>query len=262
MKRRNKMKHILDQGRVAIGTCVDSYSPAVVEIAGYSGLDFVRIDTEYSWRRDDALEHMIRAAMIAEITPMIRVEKGNPYLVSKALQTGACAIVVSDIEDLQEAVDTVSASKFPTKGIRGMSSFSFAAGWGAHGGREWIEWSNSEILVGVMIENEQIMDQIDDLFALDGMDYCLFGPADYSMSIGLGSPQKNHQKVQEALTKTIEAASRYNKPVGIGIAKPWGDDAKRYIDMGCRFVEVGHELSILRSEWTSAASEIRNKEQI
>lgn len=261
MNRNNKMKQVLDQGKVALGTCVDSYSPAVVEIAGYSSLDFVRIDTEYSWRRDDALEHIMRAAVIADVTPMIRVEKGNHYLISKALQIGASAILVSDIADQKEAVDVVKAAKFPPKGIRGMSSFSFSAGWGAKGGPDWINWSNTELLVGVMIENEQILAQIDDVLSIDGLDYCLFGPADYSMSIGLGSPQKNHPDVQAALKKTIEAANKHSKAVGIGIAQPWAEDAKKYIDLGCRFLEIGHELGILRSVWKSAAADIKNLEK-
>lgn len=258
MIRNNSMKRTLDQGKVALGTCIDSYSPAVVEVAGYSGLDFVRIDTEYSWRRDDALEHMIRAAVIAEVTPMIRVEKGNHYLISKALQIGAGAILVSDIASLQEAVDVVKAAKFPPQGIRGMSSFSFSAGWSAKGGPDWIEWSNAEILVGIMVENEQIMTQIDDVFSIEGLDFCLFGPSDYSMSIGLASPQKTHPKVQNALKKTIETANKHNKAVGVGIGQPWVEDAKKYTDMGCRFLEMGHELGILKSVWNSATIGIRN----
>ena len=78
MERENRLKSILEEGKIALGTCIDSHSPAVVEVAGYSGLDFVRIDTEYSWRRDDTVEHMIRAAEIARLTPIMRVEKGNP----------------------------------------------------------------------------------------------------------------------------------------------------------------------------------------
>jgi len=261
MKRMNKMKQALDEGKVALGTCIDSYSPYAVEAAGYSGLDFIRIDTEYAWRRDDALENMIRAAVIAETTPMIRVEKGNHYLISKALQIGASAILVSDIANHNEAVDVVQAAKFPPNGIRGMSSFSFSAGWGARGGPDWIKWSNDEILVGVMIENEQIIEQIDDVLAIDGLDYCLFGPADYSMSIGLGSPQKNHPDVQDALKKTLNAAKKHNKAVGVGIAQPWAEDAKKYIDMGCRFLEIGHELGILRTVWKSAATAIGNLEK-
>ncbi|MBW1695723.1 MAG: hypothetical protein JRH18_06240 [Deltaproteobacteria bacterium] len=259
MKRINKMKNALKDGKLVLGTCIDSYSPAAVETAGLSGLDFVRIDTEYSWRRDDTLEHMIRAAVIAEVTPMIRVEKGNPYLISKVLQIGAGAILVSDIASVQEAMDVVNAAKFPPKGYRGMSGFSFSGGWGARSGPDWIEWSNTEILVGVMIENKEIVEQIDGVFAIEGLDYCLFGPSDYSMSIGLGSPQKNHPQVQEAIKKTVEAATKYGKAVAIGIGQPWDQEAQKYVDMGCRILELGHELGLLRSIWSSAASTIRQK---
>jgi len=257
MIRKNKMKALLDQGKLVLGTCIDSYSPASVEIAGYSGLDFVRIDTEYSWRRDDILEHMIRAAVIADVSPMIRVEKNNPYLVSKALQAGAKAILVSDIADAREAAEVVRAAKFPPGGIRGMSGMSFAGGWGAKSGADWIEWSNTELLVGVMVENASIMEKLDEVFAVEGLDYCLFGPADYSMSIGLGFPQQNHPKVQDAIQRTAEAGARHNIAVGIGILPPWKADAEKYIRMGCRIIEIGHELGILRSVYQSAAAEIR-----
>jgi len=257
MERVNKLKKVLDEGKVAVGTCIDSYSPAVVETAGYSGLDFCRIDSEYSWRRDESMENIMRAAALVGITPLIRVEKGNPYLISKALQIGAGAILVSDIATYQEAEEVVRAAKFAPKGIRGFSSFSFSGGWGTRGGEDWVNWSDSEILVGVMVENEQIMSQIDKVFAIEGLDYCLFGPSDYSMSLGFRSTKKNHPKVQEAIKKTIEAAAKYNKAVGIGIGEPWQEEAKKYIDLGCRIIEIGHELSILRSVWNSAASGIR-----
>ena len=45
MQRTNKMKKALEKNKLALGTCIDSYSPAAVEVAGYSGLDFVRIQT-------------------------------------------------------------------------------------------------------------------------------------------------------------------------------------------------------------------------
>lgn len=257
MERVNRMKKVLDEGKVAVGTCMDSYSPAAVEIAGYSGLDFCRVDNEYSWRRDESMENMMRAAHLTGITPMIRVEKGNSYLISKAFQAGAGAILVSDISSYQEALDVVKAAKFAPGGIRGFSSYSFSGGWGTRGGEDWVNWSDSELLVGIMVENEHVVSELDKIFAIPGLDYCLFGPSDYSMSLGFRSTKKNHPKVQEAIKKTIEAAGKHKKAVGIGIGEPWVEEAKKYIDMGCRFIEIGHELGILKAVLTSAASNIR-----
>jgi 4-hydroxy-2-oxoheptanedioate aldolase len=257
MEKVNKLRKVMEEGKVAVGTCLDSYSPAAVEVAGYSGLDFCRIDNEYSWRRDESMEHMMRAAAIAGITPMIRVEKGAPYLVSKAFQAGAGAILVSDIASYEEALAVVKAAKFAPQGHRGMSSFSFAGGWGTRGGEDWVNWSDSQLMVGIMVENEQAVGQLDRIFAIEGLDYALFGPSDYSMSLGFRSTKKNHPKVQEAIKKTCEAAAKHKKFVGVGIGEPWVEEAQKYIEMGCRFIEIGHELSILRSVLAGAATGIR-----
>jgi 4-hydroxy-2-oxoheptanedioate aldolase len=254
--RSNKLKETLQAGKVALGTCVDTFSPAIVEVAGYSGLDFVRIDTEYSWRSDDSLEHMIRAAKIADITAMVRIYKGNPYLASKVLQAGAGAILVSDIENYQEAIDVVQASKFAPKGMRGYSSFSFSAKWGTGGGKEWVEWSDSEIMVGVMVENTRIMEDLDKIFAIDGLDYCLFGPADFSMSLGYRGPAKSDPQIQAAFEKTCEIAEKHGKTVAIGIGQPWLQDAEKYLKGGCRILELGHDLGLLRGVWQKAVQDI------
>ncbi|OHE23625.1 MAG: hypothetical protein A2X92_07390 [Syntrophus sp. GWC2_56_31] len=257
MKRVNRLRQVLAEGRVAVGTCVDSYSPAVIETVGYSGLDWVRVDNEYSWRRDESMENMMRAAALVGITAMVRVEKDDPYLISKALQSGAQAIVVSDIVSYEEAMAVVRAAKYPPKGHRGYSGYCFAAGWGADGGREWVEWSDREVMVGVMIENEEVVSEVDKVMAIEGLDYCLFGPADYSMSLGLRSSQKDHPKVQNAIKRTADAAARHNKAVAIGIGEPWQGEAKKYIDMGIRIIEVGHELGVLRSAFKKAGETIR-----
>jgi 4-hydroxy-2-oxoheptanedioate aldolase len=124
----NKLKRVLEKGEVALGTAVFSYSPTIVEGAGYSGLNFVRIDNEYSSRRDETMEHIIRAATIAEITPILRIDKGDHYVISKALETGAGGILMPDISSREEGEELI-------KGSRGYSSFCFSGQWGARGVR-------------------------------------------------------------------------------------------------------------------------------
>ena len=257
MKRVNRLRQILAEGKVAVGTCVDSYSPAAIEVVGYSGLDWVRVCNEYSWRRDESMEHMMRAAALVGITAMIRVEKGDPYLISKAFQCGAGAILVSDVASYEEALAVVKAAKFPPKGHRGYSGFSFAGHWGADSGKDWVEWCDQELLVGVMIENEQVVSQVEKVMAIEGLDYGFFGPSDYSMSIGLRGTQKDNPKVQDAIKRTVEAAAKYKKAVGIGIGEPYEAEAKKHIDLGLRIIEVGHELGILRSVYKKAGEGIR-----
>lgn len=256
MGRINKLKQVLDRGDIAKGTAVFSSSPAIIEIAGYSGLDFVRVDNEHSWRRDEAMEHMMRAAMIANITPMVRVDKDDPYVIRKAMEIGAGAILVPDVSTKEEAQKVVSAAKFPPTGIRGYNSFCFSGCWGSTPGADWVEWSEREILIGIMIENVEVISQLDAVLSVERLDYVLFGPGDYSMSLGLRSPQKNHPKVQDALKRTIEVSNKYNKPVAIGIGPPLKEEAEKYIDLGCRIIEVSNDVLLLRNAWAPLATAI------
>lgn len=253
----NKLRKVLDKGDVAVGTAIFSCSPAVVEVAGYSGLDFVRIDNEHSWRRDESMEHMIRAACIGEITPLLRIDKDDPYIIRKALEIGAGGILIPDITSRKEVEEVVRAAKFPPRGIRGYSNLCFSGQWGAKIGEDWVNRSDSETLIGIMIENEKVVPHLDEILSTEELDFVLFGPADYSMSLGLRGPQKNHPKVQEGLKKTIDVANKYNKAVAIGVGQPWEEEAKKYIDLGCRMIEVGHDVVILRSVWKSLSSKIR-----
>ncbi len=157
----NKLKKVLDKGEVALGTAIFSCSPAIVEVAGYSGLDFVRIDNEHSWRRDESIEHMIRAAYVAEITPILRIDKGDPYIIRKALEIGAGGVLVPDITTKEEVEEVIKAAKFPPRGTRGYSSLCFSGQWGAKGGEDWVDWSDNETLVGIMIENEEVIPELD-----------------------------------------------------------------------------------------------------
>ena len=92
-RKENKLKKILREGKVAFGSCICSFSPNLVELAGYCGLDFCRIDNEHNWRQDDILEHMMRGAVIGDIVSLVRIDKGNPYLVRMITLLGVPGLV-------------------------------------------------------------------------------------------------------------------------------------------------------------------------
>jgi len=184
MKRQpNELRSKLKSVGFVTGSVMYSWGPNVMEVAGNTGLDFMRIDSEHAWRQDASMEHLVRAANCAGIVPIIRVDKGNPHLIRKALEIGAGGIIVPHIHTPEAAVAVVRASKFPPRGFRGYSGHCWSAGWTTAAGREWVEWSDAEPMIGVMIENHQAMTCIDEILAVDGLDFVLFGPADYAMSL-------------------------------------------------------------------------------
>jgi len=257
-RKENKLKKILREGKVAFGSCICSFSPSLLELAGFCGLDFCRIDNEHAWRQDEILDHMMRAAVVGDIVALPRIDKGNPFLIQKVYEIGAEGFIIPDIQSSNEVKEIIRAAKFPPDGNRGYSGNCFSGGYGTRAGEEWIKWSNEELMVGVMIEDEEAIKDIDNIMSLKGLDFVLFGPADYSLNIGLSAPKKNHPKVQDALKKTIEAAKKNDKYVMIGVDFPWEEEAQKYIDLGCQMIEIGHDYSILKTIWKNTIRNLLN----
>jgi 2-keto-3-deoxy-L-rhamnonate aldolase RhmA len=253
---KNRLKEILEDGGLAVGSCVYSSSPALVELMGYCGLDFCRIDNEHSWRRDESAENMIRAATISGIVPLLRIDRDDPNVVRKAMEIGVGGIIVPHVLTAGEVEDVVRMAKFPPRGERGIGTLCFSGRWGTASVTDWIRWSDEEQLIGVMIEDYRAMEHIEEIMAVEGLDYVLFGPSDFSVSIGHPG-ESNHPKVMEALTETIRAADRHGVWVCKGVGYPWVENARKMVEMGCHMIEIGHDASILRAIWSTAGEEIR-----
>ena len=230
----------------------------MMEVAGYAGLDFIRIDTEHALRRDVEIENLIRAAYLTGVVPLIRIDGNDACLPRKAFEIGAGGIIVTEIDSVDAAKSLVSNAKFPPEGIRGYSGNCWSGGWGRKAGGEWVSWSNSELLVGIMVENPESIDRIEDIMAVDGIDFALFGPADYSMSLNLGKPSKNDNRVQEALRRTILAAKGVGKHV---MYNPGANEneIRKAAEMGITMIEIGNDLGVICSVWAKAAEALAKK---
>lgn len=253
----NKLRAKLKSVGIAAGSAMFSWSPNVIEVAGHAGLDFMRIDNEHAWRQDSSMENLLRAANSTGIVPLVRVDKDNPYLIRKALEAGAGGIIVPHVRTLDEVEVVVRASKFPPRGIRGYSGMCWSGRWGTAAGKDWVEWSDNEPMIGIMIENYEIMKYIDEILAVEGLDFVLFGPADYAMSLGLRKPTKDNEKVQAALKRTIDAARKVDKHVmfGVGVKE---NDFNRYYEMGITMFEFANDLGVLANVWGKAYETIQS----
>ena len=244
LRKPNKVRAKLNAGQCVMGTAIYSYSPNIVEAAGYAGIDFLRIDTEHAWRRDDSLDHMIRAATISDVVPIVRVDRDDPYIIRKALEVGAGGIIVPHVLTVADVEDVVRASKFPPKGIRGMAGLCQAGEWGARSRADYMEWSDTQPMIGVMIESVKAMDRIDEMLSVEGLDFVLFGPGDYAVSLGVKG--KDHPDVQVGLRRTCEAANKANKHVMYGVGM---NDAgvEKCAEMGVTMFEFSHDVALVRT---------------
>jgi 4-hydroxy-2-oxoheptanedioate aldolase len=254
--KRNKLKETVSRGEVAIGTCIYSFSPAIIEVAGFAGLDFCRVDNEHAWRQDESAENVLRGALCADIVPLLRIDRDNPFLVRKAFEAGAGGVIVPHISTRQEAEAIVQAAKFPPIGKRGYGGLCFSAQWGMNAGLKWMEWSNNESLVIPMVEDTDAVLHIDDIMETRGVDAVFFGPADFSISAGIPL-QTGHDKVVAALRRVVESAKKHGKFVITTAMFHYEENAHKLIDIGVQAVEIGHDVTVLSTIWKNSLKELK-----
>ena len=101
-----------------------------------------------------------------------------------------------------------------------------------------------EAVVALMIERRTAVENLEEILSVEGVDMVQFGPADYSISIGLPG-EVNHPKVREAEEKTIKTALKMDVAPRAEVNSL--KKVKRYIELGVRNFSLGVDLSILFS---------------
>lgn len=256
-RRPHRLKETIHRGETALGTCLYSFSPALIELAGFCGLDFCRIDNEHAWRQDQSTEEVLRGGLLAGLVPLLRVDRDNPYLIRKALEAGAGGVIIPHAKGKEDVQRMVEAAKFPPVGKRGYGGLCLSGKWGIDAGEEWMARCNDEQLVIPMIEDVEALRQIDSILALDGVDGVFFGPADFSISAGVPL-QTGHEKVIGAVKTTVETADKYKKFVIYPVGFPQWEQVERVKELGVHAIELGHDVSILRNVWQKSLRSFRS----
>jgi 2-keto-3-deoxy-L-rhamnonate aldolase RhmA len=255
----NKLRRKMSTDRLIAGSVITSMAPAMMHAAGFAGLDFIRIDAEHIFARDERMEFVLQTALAAGVTAIVRVDRDDDFMPRKILELGAGGILFPQLETVEEVVHAVRTTKFPPKGIRGYSSLCWSGGWGAKTGPDWVQWSDTEPVVGIMIESAKTESCLEEMVAVDGIDFVLFGPSDYSMSLGLRRSVTDHPQVLSALKRTISAAGKLGKPVMMGMGTSEAE-IRRYHEMGVRMFELDHDVGIVRRLWSEKVDFIEGLE--
>ncbi len=214
MKR--NLRKLLEKGELLCGMVINSGSPNLVEILGYSGFDFVFIDTEHSSLGVDRdLENMLRAAEVSGLMPIVRVKGNDENLIRNVLEMGAQGVVVPRIETREEMERAIAACKFPTEGCRGASADVRANTYGVGDSDfpTYVKKSNETALVIPVVERPAFFENIEEIMDLDELKVVDFGPCDYALSIGLpiSSNFFDYPELREAFDKLTSTAKRKGK---------------------------------------------------
>jgi 2-keto-3-deoxy-L-rhamnonate aldolase RhmA len=249
---KNLLKDSLRKGIVAFGVFVQIGHPDITEILSTLGFDWIVLDAEHGPLGFETMQIMLQAMSGNKTIPIIRVPWNDPVSIKRALDIGAYGLLIPLVSSRREAEDAVRAMRYPPRGIRGVGPRRASRYFLDF--KEYVSTADNELLTIVQIETKEALNNISEILSVDGVDAYFLGPADLSSALGhIGEFQ--HQEVEEAIMKTLEAGKKAHKIGGIyGLGM---DDVQRRIEQGFQFIAIGSDTRFLVGSALESLNKIR-----
>ncbi|CAG8060811.1 unnamed protein product [Penicillium salamii] len=231
-----------------------------------SNMDWLLVDMEHGNISDDSMHEIVAAAAACAVSPIVRVVDGQPWMIKRALDSGAHGILVPVLETVKDAEDVVRSSKFPPMGNRGFEPLLAVEKFveqHAHGGnvkelsgREYLEQANNSLVIAVQIETQSALEHVKEIAMVPGIDVLFVGPFDLGVSIGhpiVGG------KIDKTLELAIQSVQEAAQAAGIkaGIYCDSGEDAKEWAAKGFLMNSVVTDMIGLREMVSQSFSSTR-----
>jgi len=246
----NRFKNKLRNGLPVFGPFMKTTDPAFIEVAGHAGFDFVVLDMEHGPAGIHELQNLIRAAMLANVIPIVRTSDSSENAISKPLDLGALGVQIPQVVSGEMAERCVKAARFFPKGERGVCRFVRAAGYSSMASDEYFKRAN-EALVIIQIEGKNAIDDLDNILKVDGIDIIFIGPYDLSQSLGVPGQVSN-----PVVTNTMNAIVRKAQAAGkvVGTFTDTLPSAEMWKKAGVQYISYSVDVGI----FTTACREIVN----
>jgi len=237
MARKNLMKERLRNGETLVGAFSTIHSPALVELLGLLGMDFVIVDGEHSSLTPETAEQLYRAAELRNLACVTRIGENHPQVIQKFLESGALNVMIPLVNSKEDAQRVVHAVKYPPLGKRGLAA-SRASDWGLLPGglAEQVRVSNEETFIIIQVETLDAVKNYHEVLSVEHVDLVFFGPSDLSSVLGVPG-QTTHPQVISLIENLGQQALAVGKAVGT-IART-GEEYRHWRERGFRWLCTG-----------------------
>ncbi|MGH9844556.1 MAG: HpcH/HpaI aldolase family protein [Blastocatellia bacterium] len=235
--RTNTTKAKLRAGETVFGCFVRYPEPALIEMLGYYGWDFIMFDGEHSTITPRDCENLCRAAELQNVSTLVRVPTNQQPVILGYLDTGVQGVMTPMINSVADAEAAVRSVKYPPRGARGVAGVR-AAGYGQlqpFSFKDYIAQANEETMLVAQVETGAAVEALPEIVKIPDIDVFFIGPTDLSTSLGVPG-ELQHPRVQEAFNRIIEIVTASDKALGILV--PNADAARQWMDRGARFVLI------------------------
>lgn len=227
--------------RPIIGPFSKLSDPAVIEVLGFAGFDFVILDMEHGPTSLESLQGLIRAAELSGIAPIVRIPEGDPGMISRVLDIGAAGVQVPQVSTAEQVKEVVRLARFAPTGERGVCRFVRAAGYSSMEKADYFRESDEAFIV-IQIEGSEALRNLKAMLDVQGPDIVFIGPYDLSQSLGVPG-QVDHPLVVEKTKQIIAACAERGIAAGNFTEKP--ESTHNWMNQGLRYMSFSVDVGLL-----------------
>lgn len=257
LEKAQSLRKRLDRGDACLGTQAALLDPAVMEIFGAAGFDWIAIDTEHAAHSPVSVRAMLQAAAATAAVAIVRILRLNAGEIGRLLDLGAAGILCPFVNTADEARELVAASRYPPIGTRSWGPRR-AAGYGLENG-DYETLASESIISLAMIETAEAVENIEEIAAVDGLTGVVVGPIDLSISLG-AREDYDFDRYVEAVTRVREVCRASSLPMGVGTAGL--EQAERFVQPGDQLVLVGGDDLAVAGAAREIVAVMRSRERV
>ena len=232
----------IKQGDLSVGSWITLAHPAIAEIMSKAGFDWLAVDLEHSVITIREAEELIRIIDLAGVTPLVRLTSNNSDLIKRVMDAGSHGVIVPMVNSAEDALKAVAAVQYPPVGSRGVG-LARAQGYGTEF-KEYLEWQKDSTIVIVQVEHIEAVNNLEDIFSVEGVSGYIIGPYDLSGSLGIPG-QFDHPDFLAVMDRIKIVAEKMKMTGGIHIIEPEPQQLEQRIAEGYRFIAYSLDVRML-----------------
>lgn len=183
----NPFTRALANGEKQIGLWISLCSNFAAEVVSTAGYDWALIDMEHSANDYFSVLSQLQVFAASPTTALVRVEWNDAVAVKRLLDLGAPGLLFPMIQSVEEAKAAVAATRYPPRGIRGVSGATRATAFGRV--TDYVARIEEETTILLQLETRAAVEQAEAISAVEGVTGIFFGPADIAADMGkVGKP--------------------------------------------------------------------------
>lgn len=231
----------MNNGEYIIGTQCDIPSLRVLDMVTTTDYDIIWIDTEHHPINIESLHDMLFMLAHKKSAAIVRIVANDPAIVKPILDMGADGIIFPNVKSAQEAKACVASATYPPEGIRGFAPGRGALKYGQITTEQYINHDSKKIWKIIQLEDYRVLDCLDEILAVSGINMLLIGPWDMSGSMGLLN-QTDHPDLKRVFNKIMEKATAVGMPVAICCTL---EQVPEWLERGVKGVWIGGDLGFI-----------------